>query len=58
MDPLGATVVLGSICQAAWSFQLALRARGLGSTWTALHLRNAHRVADLLGIPAGVTQSP
>jgi nitroreductase len=36
--------------------ELALRARGLGSTWTTLHLRNADRVADLLGIPAGVTQ--
>ena len=47
---------LGSIIQAGWSFQLALRARGLGSTWTTLHLRNADRVADLLGIPAGVTQ--
>jgi nitroreductase len=56
MDPLGATVALGSIVQAAWSFQLALRARGLGSTWTTLHLRNADKVADLLGIPAGVTQ--
>ena len=30
---------LGSIVQAGWSFQLALRARGLGSTWTTLHLR-------------------
>jgi nitroreductase len=56
MDHLGATVALGSICQAAWSFQLALRARGLGSTWTTLHLRGADKVADLLGIPVGVTQ--
>jgi nitroreductase len=56
MDRLGATVALGSICQAAWSFQLALRARGLGSTWTTLHLRGADQVADLLGIPAGITQ--
>jgi nitroreductase len=56
MDSLGATVALGSICQAAWSFQLALRARGLGSCWTTLHLRNADRVADLLAIPAGITQ--
>ena len=56
MDSLGATVTLGSIVQAGWSFQLALRARGLGSTWTTLHLRNAQAVADLLGIPAGVTQ--
>lgn len=49
-------VAMGSIAQAAWSFQLALRARGLGSTWTTLHLRNADKVADLLGIPADVTQ--
>lgn len=56
LDPLGATVALGSIVQAGWSFQLALRARGLGSTWTTLHLRNAQAVADLLAIPAGVTQ--
>jgi nitroreductase len=56
MDPIGATVALGSIVQAGWSFQLALRARGLGSTWTTLHLREADAVAELLGIPAGVTQ--
>jgi nitroreductase len=47
---------LGSIVQAGWSFQLALRARGLGSTWTTLHLGDAKAVAELLGIPAGVTQ--
>jgi nitroreductase len=56
MDAFGASVAMGSICQAAWSFQLALRARGLGSTWTTLHLRNAHKVADLLDIPPGITQ--
>lgn len=56
MDQLGATVALGSIVQAGWSFQLALRARGLGSTWTTLHLHNADAVAWLLDIPAGVTQ--
>lgn len=49
-------VAAGSIIQAAWSFQLALRARGLGSTWTTLHLGHAKEVAELLGIPAGVTQ--
>jgi nitroreductase len=47
---------LGSIVQAGWSFQLALRARGLGSTWTTLHLGDAKAVAELLGIPDGVTQ--
>jgi nitroreductase len=55
-DQAGTIVALGSIVQAAWSFQLALRARGLGSTWTTLHLRHAKEVGDLLGIPAGVTQ--
>jgi nitroreductase len=56
MDKTGTIATLGSIIQAGWSFQLALRARGLGSTWTTLHLGQAQAVADLLGIPAGVTQ--
>lgn len=55
-DQTGVIVALGSIVQAGWSFQLALRARGLGSTWTTLHLRRAAEVAALLGIPEGVTQ--
>jgi nitroreductase len=55
-DQGAAIVGMGSICQAGWSFQLALRARGLGSTWTTLHLHRAKETAELLGIPAGVTQ--
>jgi nitroreductase len=55
-DRGAAIVALGSIVQAGWSFQLALRARGLGSTWTTLHLRRAKEVAELLAIPAGITQ--
>jgi nitroreductase len=51
-----ALVAAGSIVQAAWSFQLALRARGLGSCWTTLHLSQAGTVAELLGIPDGVSQ--
>jgi nitroreductase len=46
----------GSLFPAAWSFMLALRARGLGSAWTSLHLSYAAEVADLLGIPPGVSQ--
>ena len=46
----------GSIIPAAWSFQLALRSRGLGSVWTTLHLLREREVAELLGIPEGVTQ--
>lgn len=46
-----------SIIPAAWSFMLALRARGLGSVWTTLHLTKADVVAELLGIPDNVTQA-
>src|SRR5262245_66173525 len=41
----------GSVLPAAWSLMLALRARGLGSTWTTLHLLHAGAAAKLLGIP-------
>jgi nitroreductase len=47
---------MGSILPAVWSFQLALRARGLGSTFTTLHLRRADEAAELLGIPAHIMQ--
>lgn len=47
----------GSILPAVWSFQLALRSRGLGSVLTTLHLPHAAEAAELLGIPEGVTQT-
>ncbi len=47
----------GSICPAIWSFQLALRSRGLGSVWTTLHLVFADEAAKLLEIPSGFTQA-
>jgi nitroreductase len=47
----------GSILPAAWSFMLALRARGLGSAWTTLHLRYEQEAAQLLGLPPTVTQA-
>lgn len=46
----------GSILPAAWSLMLALRARGLGSAWTTLHLAYERETAQLLGIPEKVTQ--
>lgn len=47
----------GSAYPALWSLQLALRARGLGSTLVGYHLAGReHDVARLLGIPADVTQ--
>jgi nitroreductase len=47
----------GSIVPAMWSLMLALRARGLGSAWTTLHLAYEREVADLLAIPAHITQA-
>jgi nitroreductase len=41
----------GSILPAFWSFMLAARARGLGTSWTTLHLMFEQEVAELLGIP-------
>lgn len=46
----------GSLLPAAWSLALALRARGLGSAWTTLHLQYEAEVAEALGIPANVHQ--
>ena len=48
--------LFGSIFPAVWSFQLALRARGLGSTLTTLHLPEEKAAAELLGIPDDVMQ--
>jgi nitroreductase len=52
-----AAAAWASIIPAAWSFQLALRSRGLGSVYTTLHLVKEREVADLLGIPDTVTQA-
>lgn len=49
--------LFGSIIPAMWSFQLALRSRGLGSCYTTLHLGLEAEAAELLGIPAHVTQA-
>ncbi|WP_344146714.1 nitroreductase family protein [Kribbella yunnanensis] len=46
----------GSILPAAWNFMLAARARGLGTTWTTLHLKYEREVAELLGVPDEVRQ--
>lgn len=48
--------IYGSILPAAWSFMLALRARGLGTAWTTLHLLYEREAASILGIPDTVTQ--
>mgnify|MGYP003312617705 CR=1 FL=1 len=48
--------LLGSVMPAIWSFQLALRARGLGSVLTTLHLRCEEEAGKLLGIPDNYMQ--
>lgn len=47
----------GSILPATWSLMLALRAHGLGSAWTTLHLRYADEIRQLLNIPPQMTQA-
>lgn len=56
MGAMRASNFYGSIFPAIWSFQLALRSRGLGSTITGMHLPFERQVRELLGIPAGVSQ--
>ena len=48
--------MMGSIFPAVWSFQLALRSRGLGSCLTSLHLIYEAEVATILDIPSDVLQ--
>ena len=45
-----------SIYPAVWSFQLALRSRGLGTCLTTLHLGQERAAAELLGLPEHVRQ--
>ena len=46
-----------SVIPAAWSFCLAARERGLGTSWTSLHLVFEEEAAAVMGIPfADVTQ--
>ena len=46
----------GSIFPAVWSFQLAARARGLGTVLTTLHLIHEKEAAAILGIPDHIQQ--
>jgi len=46
----------GSVIPAVWNFQLAARARGLGSRYTTFTTRREAEMAALLGIPDDVTQ--
>jgi nitroreductase len=55
--PVAQAGLYGSILPAAWSFMLALRARGIGAAWTTLHLRYEQEAAELLGMPPNLTQA-
>jgi len=46
----------GSVLPGVWSFQLAARARGIGSAWTTFHLEHEAEIGELLGVPSTVTQ--
>ena len=50
------SALYGSVYPAIWSFNLALRARGLGTCLTSLHLHHAAAVGKLLGVPEDVVQ--
>ncbi len=54
-DNSGRPGLFDSVIQSAWSFNLALRARGLGSTWTTILNADVEALAAELGIPDGVT---
>lgn len=56
-SPMSQAGLYGSILPAVWSLMMALRARGLGSAWTTLHLKYEKEVAELLGIPDTITQA-
>jgi nitroreductase len=49
--------MFGSIYPAVWSFQLALRSRGLGSVFTNAHLLDDTRIGQLLHVPDNFTQT-
>jgi nitroreductase len=55
-DGSGRPGLFDSVIQAAWSFCLALRARGLGTTWVTAALQDEAKVKEILGIPDTMTE--
>jgi nitroreductase len=55
-DHSGPSGRFDSVIQAAWSFCLALRARGLGTAWVTAALRDTAAVKQILAIPEEVTE--
>ena len=54
-DSSGKPGLFDSGIQSAWSFNLALRSRGLGSVYATMLNGKRDEVAELLGIPPGIT---
>ena len=55
-DGSGRPGLFDSVIQAAWSFCLALRARGLGTTWVTAALQDTAKVKEILRIPEHMTE--
>ncbi len=55
-DGSGRPGLFDSVIQSVWSFCVAMRARGLGTAWTTAILSRDDDLAELLGIPDGMTQ--
>ncbi|MFA9563774.1 MAG: nitroreductase family protein [Acidimicrobiales bacterium] len=55
-DGSGRPGLFDSVIQAAWSFCVALRARGLGTAWTTAILAKTPELRQLLRIPEGTTE--
>lgn len=53
----GQVSFFGSVLPAAWSLMVALRAEGIGATWTTLLTQRSDAVGKLLGIPEDATQT-
>jgi nitroreductase len=55
-DGSGRPGLFDSVIQSAWSFCLALRARGLGTAWVTAALQDEAKVKAILGIPEHMTE--
>jgi nitroreductase len=55
-DNSGNPGLFDSVIQSAWSFCVALRARGLGTAWTTAVLTKDPELKELLGIPDHMTE--
>ncbi len=55
-DGSGRPGLFDSVIQAGWSFCVALRARGLGTTWVTAALEQQRAVKELLGLPEHLTE--